>query len=300
MTLIGAFNCIGGVVLFADRQETITDYAKWDTPKVYQWTVQDSYRFVLAAAGETDAIEMIWQAVSRECKTVSFQNLKDQIIKTTQRVTRKSIFPLPKDERIYPDIIWAIQPISQEARNVQHGIDLFRTYRLFVDSISSHYFTGSPVLLARFINDQYMKAHIIGLEEAEALSTYLLWEAKEYDTNCGKYSDVFTLRTDGHIGRLTIPELQYWEDHWRQFKQGIRLLPMLSCSGRVADSIYLQRDYLQRVVTTVKTLNSEQKKMRAGNLDLRNKLEQKLMKNLRRTAQKARKPNPPNPKESQR
>ena len=30
MTLCGAFRCHDGIVMFADRQESIADYAKWE------------------------------------------------------------------------------------------------------------------------------------------------------------------------------------------------------------------------------------------------------------------------------
>src|SRR5205823_1559935 len=152
---------------------------------------------------------------------------KAALLRAVSRVTRKVIFPLPKDERDYVDCIWAVQSLTNIPLDFG-SIDLFRTYRLNVDAIRTHYVTGNPVL-ARFLNDQYIKGVIVGLDEAEALATYLLWEAKEYDLYCGKYSDVFTMKHDGHLNRLTVAELEYWEEHWRQFKASLRILPLLSC-----------------------------------------------------------------------
>src|SRR5260370_34473854 len=63
MTLIGALPCGGGAVLLADRQETITDYAKWDVDKIKHAELQGHYRFLMAGAGDGNTIDMIWEEV---------------------------------------------------------------------------------------------------------------------------------------------------------------------------------------------------------------------------------------------
>jgi len=66
MTLIGALPCLSGVVLLADRQETITDYAKWDVDKFRIVELQGQYRFLMTGAGDANIIDMVWERVVEE------------------------------------------------------------------------------------------------------------------------------------------------------------------------------------------------------------------------------------------
>jgi hypothetical protein len=63
MTLIGAFSVNNSAVILADRQETISDYAKWDEGKIYLHEHTSQYRVVLAGAGDPDPINQIWVTI---------------------------------------------------------------------------------------------------------------------------------------------------------------------------------------------------------------------------------------------
>jgi hypothetical protein len=287
MTQIGAIKCLDGIVLFADRQETIPDYAKWDVGKIYLWELQDHFRFAMTGAGDSDIIEMVWEQVTDECKNKQLSEIKETIVRKIHSITKTSILPMPMRERPYVDLIWVIQPISSQAiSEMMRGPELFRTTRFAVNGIDRHYFSGSAALLNRFLADQFLENTIIGLDEAEALATYVLWESSQYDPNVGKHSDVFTFKRDGKIGRLSVSDIEYWERHWRLFKESLRLLPILSCATGVTEQIYKREDHLHRLRTTVETLNTEQKKMREEHKIARSELEEKLFQNLREVAMK--------------
>lgn len=64
MTMIGAMHCSDGVVLLADGQETIADYAKWDVEKMKTAHLNGCVRIVMTGAGDADNIEMIWEKIS--------------------------------------------------------------------------------------------------------------------------------------------------------------------------------------------------------------------------------------------
>src|SRR5437016_4309873 len=66
MTLIGTLPVGGGAVLLADRQETISDYAKWDVDKIKHAELQGQYRFLMAGAGDANTIDMVWEEVIAE------------------------------------------------------------------------------------------------------------------------------------------------------------------------------------------------------------------------------------------
>jgi hypothetical protein len=243
MTLIGAFRCMDGVVLFADRQETITDYAKWDVGKIKLLELVDTYRLLMAGAGDSDMIDMIWSQVHAEWrkdlrgsrKTENQEKLKDLICRVVATTTKKCMLPYPARERPWADLIWAIQNTNPQFTvnplpPYTGRTDLFRTSGLKLLPIGDFYATGNPVFLMHYLEDLFIKGNVIGLEEAEALSAYLLWEAGEFDPTCGKHSDVFILRDDASIGRMTKSDERYWEEHFEHLKRSLRLIPLLSCA----------------------------------------------------------------------
>jgi hypothetical protein len=302
VTLIGAIKCGDGVVLLADRQETITDYAKWDVNKIAHFELANQYRCLMAGSGDSDTIDMVKQHVIAAWsgsvpssantvigaitkKYVSADDLRPLILQVVKAITKKCIIPWPRSDRPYVDLIWAIQRINSPLG--PESIDLFRTCGLTVQSIDKFFFTGSPLLLARYLSDLYLKDLILMGEEAEALASYILWECKEYDPNVGKHSDIVTLKHDGTISRVDRISEQYWEEHFAHFKKSLQLLPLLSCaSSAITKSIYPQEDHLQRFKVALTTLAKEQQKMRDDSKPRRTKLGEALNKNLRKAALK--------------
>lgn len=290
MTLIGAFE-LSDVVLFADRQESISDYAKWDANKISYFESIGAYRVVMAGAGDSEFIDMIWEqflGVAKMQNLPGARGVKELVLRTVSRITRKCILPYPRNDRPWVDLIWAIQQTSQHPAGMEDltwGIDLFHTQGLAVNQIRNRYFSGNPRLLVQYLSDAFLDGLIIGTEEAEALAVYLLWEAKEYDPTCGKHSDVITLKRGGGVRRLSRGEVNYWEEHFSHLKASYKLLPLLSCSTPLTEGIY--GDRLQRFLTTMKTLKREQKKMRISIADRRSQLERKLTAALRKDAAKS-------------
>ena len=289
MTLIGTLPGAGGAVLLADRQETIGDYTKWDVDKIKLVELQGQYRFLMAGAGDGNTIDMIWEEVVdawRQALPGSLAqplNLKKLIVNVVRRVTKESILPYPSGEEPLVDLIWAIQQITPAMDSPL----LFRTSGLAVNSIGRRpYFSGHPIQLMQYLSELYLRHVIMTLEQAEALAAYMLWEAKEYDASVGRHSDIFTLRTDGTIGRLTRKQVEYWEEHFEHLKNSMRLLPLLSCSTELSQQVYDPKDHLQRFRTAMETLIKQQMKMRADTTQERNELEAALTKNIRKTAMK--------------
>src|SRR5260370_23566714 len=79
MTVIGALHCNDGVVLCADRQETIADYAKWDVEKINHFELSGVYRLFMAGAGDADMIDMTWEEI---IGIVIRENTKAENLKT--------------------------------------------------------------------------------------------------------------------------------------------------------------------------------------------------------------------------
>jgi len=286
MTLIGALPVGGGAVLLADRQETISDYAKWDVDKIKHAELQGQYRFLMAGAGDGNTIDMLWEEVVDDWRKAlpgslgQPMNLKKLIVIAIRRLTKERILQYPSGDQPFVDLIWAIQQITP-------AIDsplLFRTYGLAVNSIRRPYFSGNPIQLMQYLSDLYLNNVLMTLDEAEALAAYMLWEAKEYDPTVGKHSDVVTLRMDGTIGRLDRRQVEYWEEHFEYFKNSLRLLPLLSCSTSLSQQVYDPKDHLQRFKTAMETLRKQQLKMRVDTSGSRSTLEVELTKNLRKTA----------------
>ena len=294
MTVIGALNTLEGVVLLADRQETISDYAKWDVGKINIYELQDVFRVFVAGAGPGSTCDMMWESVLEQIRkstqSTDPKEIKKTIVETVAKVTKKNIFKCPKEERPIVDLIWVIQHMAPSVVQAQASlfttIQVFRTRWLDVNSIKRFYFSGNPVQLTKFISDMYLEGIIFGMDEAEALAAYFLWEAKEYDPTCGKHSDIFLIRRDGSVSRQSRADVRYWEEHFEHLKESMRFLPLLSCSTKTMQQVFNQNDHLDRLRTTVKTLSSEQSKWRGKQSKPRSALEQTLMKNLRKVAMK--------------
>jgi 20S proteasome alpha/beta subunit len=291
VTLIGAFKCPGGVVLLADRQETISDYAKWDVGKIAHIEMEGHYRFFMSGAGDPDTIDMIKERVIDEwvkipestARSLSAADLKTLIVRVVATTTKKCIFPFPRRDRPIVSLIWAIQQIANTGPG---SIELFRTAGLAVNTIKKLRFDGNPLLLTQYLSDLYLERIILSLEDAEAIAAYFLWEAKEYDPSVGKHSDIFTLRDDGTVSRLDRTDEAYWEEHFRQFKKAIKLLPLLSCSTGITLHTFPLKLELGQLNAAIKTLSSEQQKMRRQTKKSRSSLESKLTKNMQKEARK--------------
>ena len=292
MTLIGAINTIGGVVLLADRQETISDYAKWDVGKINIYELQGIFRVFVAGAGPANTCDMMWESVLENVRksrqSTDPKEIKKTIVETIASVTKQCIFQCPKWERPFVDLIWVIQHMPDIlVRNQSFTtIQVFRTEGLNTNNIKKFYFSGNPLLLTKFLSDMYLEGTLFGMDEAEALAAYLLWEAKEYDPTCGKHSDIFLIRRDGSVGRQSREDVRYWEEHFEHLKESLRLLPLLSCSTKLMQQVFDQSDHLDRLCTAVKTLSAEQNKWREKESKSRSALEETLVKNLRKVAMK--------------
>src|SRR5208283_4139871 len=154
MTLIGAFNCLDGAVIFADRQVTIQDYAEWEGDKIKYFEFSGVTRVLMTGTGSTDTIDALWESfviAIRENLFVDVHKIRELIVNVVSEFYKKSIAPVPRDDRPQMKLIWAIQqiqPISMDSPIV------FKTDQLINTTIGRYYFTGSPVLLTQYLSDQ--------------------------------------------------------------------------------------------------------------------------------------------------
>lgn len=262
MTLIGAIRCGSDVVLCADRQETIADYAKWDCSKIAHWETQGLYRVLMAGAGYSDLIEMVKENFEerwKETGSTNSKDLKNLAIESVRHIMKDVVLRYPKDERPSMDLIWAIQKITH-----LEPVTLFRTSGFHVNLIKKHYFTGNPILLSRFLSDMYLTPHITTIGTAAALAAYILWECKEYDPTVGKHSDIVSLELDGSLRRMSRSDEAYWEQHFYELKKAMQVLPVLSCPDQVIRQIYDPDDRMARVKVALDVLIAEQHKIREG------------------------------------
>jgi hypothetical protein len=195
MTMIGAMRCMDGVVLLADGQETITDYAKWDVQKMKVAEFNNSIRIAMTGAGDADTIDMIWEKVSElwgseggfhfigfigGIPNWSIEEWRAKIVSTVRQITKECIVP-SGEPNMQVELIWMIQDTAQPPRRPMWPFELFRTNGLRERKVRPYFFGGSPILLTRYLSDVYLKGFSWSTEEARALAAYLLWEAKERD-----------------------------------------------------------------------------------------------------------------------
>jgi hypothetical protein len=299
MTLIGAIRCLDGVVLLADGQETISDYAKWAVNKIKSAEINQTLRVVMAGAGDSNGIDMIWEKVSHLWGGTGSDWMTGWIAEVKEKspvewrqliadVTRQTIKECDADV----GLIWVVQDISGKAQLAHSPFEVFRTCGLTENNISRFYFDGNPMLLARYLSDLYLKHELYGVEEARVFAAYLLWEAKEYDPTVGKQSDIITLKRDGIASRMSYEELSYWEDHFRVLKRELSFIPIFSCATAAIKENYNKQDRVGRFVLALKVLVNEQEKMRSGkrkNRPVEGVLDPQIRKHVNRALRKAEK-----------
>jgi len=280
MTMIGAMRCMDGVVLLADGQETITDYAKWDVQKMKKAEFNGAIRIAMTGAGDADTIDMIWEKVSElwgsegsshfvgfipGLPNLSVGEWRAKIVATVQKITKETIIP-SGESNTQVELLWMIQDTASPPQRPLWPFELFRTFGLRERNVQPYYFGGNPLLLTRYLSDLYLKNFLWSTEEAQALGAYLLWEAKERDPTVGKQSDIAIFKCDGTSWRVTYEEIAYWEDHFRVLKREMAILPLLSCATAITQSTYGLRDRMERLELAMKTLAAHQQKMREGKL----------------------------------
>jgi hypothetical protein len=276
MTMIGAINCPDGVIMVADGQETITDYAKWNVEKMKFAEFNNTTRIVMTGAGLGDTIDMIWEKVSdlwgAKGHTV-FQGFRTGIPVATAKEWRDSILTIVREiikEAIIPagdsevELIWFVQDLAPESLKVGGPPELFKTRGMNENNILRYHFGGNPIQLLKFLSDFYLKSNLYLMAEAQALACYLLWEAKQYDPTVGKQSDIVAFGRDGSTHHMTRDELNYWEEHFAILKREMSYVPILSCATGTGRELHDFGQQIGRLNVSIKTLIVEQEKMRSG------------------------------------
>ena len=277
MTMIGAISCGDGVVMLADAQETITDYAIWSVDKLKLAEINGVLRVAMVGAGVGETIDMIWEYVSSlwggaggpyfsgfvtGVPELSLPEWRARIIEIVREATEKAIVPWGNSASPV-DLIWMVQAISPQGEQLMHPIQLFRTYGMNEVTIRRSYFGGNPIQLGRFLSEQYLNFHST-TDEGRALATYLLWEGKENDPTVGKRSDIAIFKRDGTASQIGYEEVSYWEDHFRVLKREMAMLPILSCAVGITRQLYDPHDRMERLNLVMNSLVKEQEKMRTG------------------------------------
>lgn len=302
MTMIGAISCVDGTVMLADGQETITDYAKWTVQKIKIAEVNNAIRIVMTGAGRGETIDMIWEKVSTlwgsngstyfhgyvaKVPSASAKEWRESIVTVVREITKQAILPLTDSE---VELLWFVQDLTPNSLTLDTSTELFKTHGLNENNIRRFYFGGNPVLLTRFLSDQYLSEFIYGVEEARAIATYIMWEAKQYDPTVGKQSDIIAFKKDGTIWPVTRNELDYWEEHFRILKRETAPLPLLSCAGPIWRNI--DNVSLERLRLAFGTLIDEQRKLKSGKRKS-GSIDKILVPKIRRLVSKKTKPSIP-------
>lgn len=269
MTMIGAICCVDGTVLLADGQETITDYAKWTVQKIKLAEVNNSIRIVMTGSGLGETIDMIWEKVSSLWGSDGgshFHGLVAGVPTATAKEWRETIVTVvravTKELTDDVEIIWFVQDLRGAPLLMGRSSELFKTRGMNENNIRRFYFGGNPILLTRYLSDQYLNQFIYGVEEARAIATYIMWEAKQYDPTVGKQSDIIAFNRDGTIWPVTREELDYWEEHFRILKRETAILPLISCAGMIWRES--ENADLERLRLAFRVLVEEQRKLKAG------------------------------------
>ena len=210
MTLVAGLSGHGGLVVFADSQETVQGYTKKSVEKIDFWTGgKDKLAFVDAGAGSAIHIDKLTQmlgaTVSRSTRANEDMNsIFEAMESIVSLYFKEHIFGRALSDKPDLELIIALQPEGSRAQwfHVADGVICYVPAMFKSIGIGCH--------LADFLLD---KLQDFGQHESEllAVATYVLKEVKTNIDGCGLNSTIWLLRTDGtreYFGQDDVAELE--------------------------------------------------------------------------------------------
>ncbi len=191
MTIAAGFPCVGGLVLCADTQETISGYVKVNTGKM---TSLENHvtNIVFTGAGDTELIEMTIQRMEQALFLNNHgsgaawsieQILRDSLVESfNQCVTPYASFP--SDQHPNADLLIGVQ--------FSAATSLYRGTGTTLRRVCGPEVVGAGVVLAKALTAQFFDP-TMSLVQAGIVALYILHQTKTWVDGCGGNSDILLL-----------------------------------------------------------------------------------------------------------
>jgi hypothetical protein len=185
------FMCRDGILLSADTQITWPQNHKYYESKLYYHQRINEYSIALTFAGNPNlaksffgklpsALDLVPSPVSTE----KLQNCIESLLSTMDLVE--------SDQDGLHMMIGIIV--------LHHGLRLLKTERKVVSEVRGYDYVGvGDSSLLRYLSSLTMLRTVSTTQQALALSSYLILQAKRYVDGCGGETEAFIMRRDGSI-----------------------------------------------------------------------------------------------------
>jgi 20S proteasome alpha/beta subunit len=222
MTIGVGFRCQDGVVIATDSQYSL-DISKSRGQKIFPIPSNGHYAITIGGAGGSDqikwAVAEIGRSLATEIGTRPTTTLEIQ--QTLEGVLKRSfaehVDPAPSEERRWLDYGLLIAVWTAE-----EGARLFNSQRTVVVEVANPNYVSMGVgsYLAEYVLHAFFdRTWMLCVDEATAVSAYIVTMAKEYVEGCGGSTFVRVLDDRGHDVRLQKEEInnavEYFENLFR-------------------------------------------------------------------------------------
>jgi 20S proteasome alpha/beta subunit len=239
MTIAAGFPCSDGLVLCADTQEVIYNYAKVNTQKMTQIKTPE-YNVAFTGSGDTGLLETTIQSM---VKALMLSDPKPHSIVEIEEVLREVLietfnrhvapyYQFPSDERPSADLLIGVQ---------YAGITLlYRAYGTSFFQVHEPQCVGSGVVLGKSLIGQLFDSSM-NIAQGWLVALYVLNQAKTWVDGCGGNTDILLLsHKDKKVTRIPTTEVEDLESHFKQFDAFIRPLFITVADRNVPHEKYEQ------------------------------------------------------------
>jgi 20S proteasome alpha/beta subunit len=190
MTYIAAFNCLGGIVMCADTQETVGDYKNY----VEKLSILDdlSYPLAIGGAGIGDLVDCATDEILQAARSEKPKNKK--LLLTLVRDAIKRVF-----EDDAPLLVLGRQWRSMElliGAMTEEGFCILRTKGKRVWEVTHRYIIGFPSQYNINLLER-MHRPDLSIQQAVMLGIYLVSQSKNFDGYVGGDTSVAIVRDNG-------------------------------------------------------------------------------------------------------
>jgi hypothetical protein len=220
MTIAAGFSAGGSVILCADSEETISDYAKSAAQKIFTCSFGDSWRLAIAGAGDASLIELFQEELTRRIAGDQFDygGIHQKIEFTLRQIHKLHVWPRTGGNQTSFQLLIALQwkdPggaalfVTQESVLLPvHGFQTIGIGKYLADYLLTRIYAQGEIYKARS-------------EEVMRVAIFVLDQVKSAIQGCDGQTHLFVMNAvDGSERYVVGPEVTMIEHEFQVFNQG--------------------------------------------------------------------------------
>jgi len=244
VTLIAGFLTRDAIVMAADSEEVISDYAKTSTQKIGIINFYGNWLMAIGGAGDAPYIDLFQETLHKRLslfQKFEFSKIESVIRATLHEIHKKHIWPRHGDQKAAFQAIIAIQGLGEsKGRSLLYTCD---SALLKINGLKGFMTIGIGGFLANYVIRRSMSPFggisNMPTEQVRNLAVHVLAEVKSRENgiqNVGGETNVLVIHTNGAMRWMIeseVAEVESWMDAYHRSQRSVFLAV---ASPRVSDS----------------------------------------------------------------